>query len=1273
MISRFRLFFLGCTILILLFGLVGPAGPGLAVANEPKVDPAVLAQLDRDGQGTFLVYLAAQADLTPAYQIRDWNERGWYVYNALREVADRTQPAVLQALDTLQVSGHVTAAHPYYIVNLIVVHGDAEAARTIARRPDVAAVYPEMKIELVEPVAQGPSDPGPQAVEWNIAKIGADQVWATYGVTGTGAVVANIDTGVDYTHPALVRQYRGNLGGGNFDHNYNWWDATFVYPYPYPYGTHGTHVMGTEVGDDGAGNQIGVAPGARWIAAYGCCPDNEALLSATQWMIAPTDLTGSNPDPSKRPDAVNNSWGGPGGSEIFNGLIAAQRASGIFPAFSAGNNGAQCGTLGSPGDNPAAFSSGATDVNDNIASFSSRGPDPFHSWMGLYATGPAVSAPGANIRSSVPGGGYQGGWSGTSMASPHTAGAVGLIISAEPDLRGQVDELQELLRRTAVPLVSTQQCGGVPGSSIPNNTYGWGRIDVKAAVDMVWHAGPLQGTVTDQASGDPIEGARVGMVRNGYVLTTQTDAAGHYEYLLGEGTYTVTVTADGYVPRVQGGIAILQDNPSTLNVPMVRLPRHPVSGTVAEGTMLVPGEPLDALVGMFDTPILVNTDPASGWYTTTPAVGTYWMRTTARGYDPDNRIITVTTALTEDVNLAPRWTYYVRDSRSPCGPTFAWVDATDGTQVCLGDDANTQITPSPTITFTYYGTPYNSFYVGSNGFVSFGTGYSRAHMVFPFEGTPNNAVYGLEEDLNPANCAQGSIYYKTIGNRYVVIEYYQVEHWASGDPETFELIFDTQRGTIKIQYLVVSWPDFTSVGLENEDGTDGVMYSYANSAAITNGLAVGFGPVVGRLPADQGPLGVLGTLSGTVYVTGTATPVPGALVTATSYLNVFTTTAGGGGDYLFPNVCADIYWLTAGDPAYRSSTTAEARLRWSGDVAERDLYLTPLQAAPALTKTLEMAPCGPVTYTIAYANHGDGDITGAVISDVLPAAVEYITSTPPGVVQGNVVTWTMDIPAGGSGEVMIVAALLIPPTRAPEELATNTAYLLWSGPTVSSSAAFDYNLVELHLTKTVAPAAVSPGGLVTYTLAYANLGCDPVLMATLGDVLPAEVAYITSTPPGVYQGGTLTWTVDAGTGQATVVGQLTTTAVPGTQVVNEASLTWAGGTITDTASFGVLEPTCTPVTATASVWSPVAPLVGAAVTFTGTATGTLPITFTWNLGDGTLLGGAVVTHTYALPGTYTVTLTATNCLSIAWQAVRAPIVVHDLYKVYLPLVLRSGP
>ena len=122
--------------------------------------------------------------------------------------------------------------------------------------------------------------------------------------------------------------------------------------------------------------------------------------------------------------------------------------------------------------------------------------------------------------------------------------------------------------------------------------------------------------------------------------------------------------------------------------------------------------------------------------------------------------------------------------------------------------------------------------INSNGFVFFGTtSYTTAHMILPFEGRPNNDAMAFGEDLNPASGTQGTIYAKTVGNQ-LVVEYHQVQHWASGFPETFEIILDTATDQVTYQYNTVSWPDFTSVGLKNSTGTVGQLYSYANSAGL---------------------------------------------------------------------------------------------------------------------------------------------------------------------------------------------------------------------------------------------------------------------------------------------------------------------------------------------------------------------------------------------------------------------------------------------------------
>ncbi len=449
-----------------------------------------------DGQTEFLVLFRDQADLRPAYAIRDWEERGEFVLQALRKTAASSQARALAQAQNFIQRGEAAEIRSHYIVNAMVVKGSAEVVETMAGRPEVAAVRALCYFPLPQPILGKEQPTIMDSVEWNIAQIGADQAWRDFGVRGEGIVVANIDTGVRYTHQALVNQYRGNQGSGSFDHNYNWWDPDMVHNQPTDENGHGTHTMGTMAGDDGGSHRIGVAPRAKWIAAQGCDDDwcSEAdLISAAEWILSPWDLTGdrSTADPGKRPHVVNNSWGGGGGDRWYMSYVDAWRAAGIFPAFAIGNSGeGGCNTAGSPGDYPQSFGIGATDSSDVVAYFSSRGSSSFG------GVKPNVSAPGVDVRSaynSSDSAYYTA--SGTSMASPHLAGLVALMWSANSGLIGQVDETAQIIQQSALSIADAQ-CGE---AGPPNNVYGWGRIDACQALIQV--GGDLPWLITEPVTG----------------------------------------------------------------------------------------------------------------------------------------------------------------------------------------------------------------------------------------------------------------------------------------------------------------------------------------------------------------------------------------------------------------------------------------------------------------------------------------------------------------------------------------------------------------------------------------------------------------------------------------------------------------------------------------------------------------------------------------------------------------------------------------------------
>ncbi len=868
--------------MIALTGLVAP--PAAPVAAAAPIHPAVFASLQGadDNRATFFVLLADQADLSPAYAIKDWNERGQWVVDALQAAAGSAQAPLLRALQSPAVRRHVVRAQPFWIVNTIAVYGDQQSLDFIARQPGVAQILPEVKLELPEVLVETPSQ-APDTVEWNVAKINANEVWAL-GYTGAGMVVANLDTGVDYTHPALVSKYRGNLGtgaSGPFDHNYNWfdpyWNTTSPHALPWQAGGtvpsgHGTHVMGTMVGSAGT-YQIGVAPDAEWIATFGCCPDNATLLAALQWHLAPTRLDGSSPNPSLRAHTLQNSWGGPGGSSIYAQAMASLNASGMFVSASAGNSGPSCGTLGSPGDLGAVFNVGGTGRDDTIYTYSARGPNSFSG-----QTGPELVAPGVGVRSSVPGGFYQE-YTGTSMAGPHVAGAVALLWQANPTLVGQVDYTSELLRKTATPFpVPGESCGGVDsGSARPNNTSGWGQLDILRAVQL---AGDGQSKAVVQVSdgaGQPLAGVSLTLRRTlpdlgEVVLNGVTDSAGRFEYLVAPGDAAIEASLFGYASPAPLNVSV-GNGSNPVNMTLQQLPLQPVSGQVVErlpnwlflprivagGQVASPAarsanarvpaalKRLDARITVVDAPLSPVTTDCTGAFSLNLPAGVHTLLVEATGYRPQRVMVDTTSGTQRTVYLSPVWDYSVADSRSG-GVPFQWIDATSGTRYTLGDDSYQSVSLAGGASIDYYGQPYSQLFISSNGFLSFGQPYAAYQGIIPFEGAPNNAVYALAEDLNPAAGTPGNdngVYVRTVGSK-TVVQYNQVEHWSAGNPETFQTILDTATDQITLQYQQVSWPDFTTVGVENAAGDRGISWSYENSGDLEPGLAVRFTPVYGQ-------------------------------------------------------------------------------------------------------------------------------------------------------------------------------------------------------------------------------------------------------------------------------------------------------------------------------------------------------------------------------------------------------------------------------------------
>lgn len=612
-------------------------------ADLPWLDPELLRALARERTLPLAVIVTLR---TPAHFSRAPLLADLEAARAVLTAELQTQLALSRApLDPLlrqaQRAGDIWALQELWIINGLALTASPALIQRLALDPSVAAVRLDQRRAYLDPTPEVETDTIrlSAGAEWGVEQVRAPEVWEMLGVTGAGAVVAGMDTGVDYQHPALVSNYRGALGHGAFEHNGAWFDAVNGGLYPYDDHGHGTHTLGTAVGQGG----IGVAPGARWIgvkmlsnSGYGM---DSWIHAGFQWLLAPDG------DPQLAPDVVVCSWGNTNSrDETFAPDLAALRAAGILVVFAAGNEGPTPGSLRSPGSLPGVFAVGASDPYEAVATFSSRGPSP---WNEIK---PTVVAPGVNVRSSMPGGVYAK-MNGTSMATPHVAGIGALLRSITPT--ASVPLLTYILTATAVPLTTT----------LPNNLSGWGRVDAMAAASMLLHPGRITGIVRG-AAGLPVRGAQVQATPReapAPSATVATDAQGRYTLLLRPSLYDLTATAFGYLSHTQPAVWVITDTTTQVDFQLTALLSGEVRGQV---TALSTGAPPTRPVTLraLQTPVTATVD-AGGAYSLRLPTGVYTLEARGNGYRIAAAPITVTA---EGVT----WQHFVLES----APTLLLVD-----------------------------------------------------------------------------------------------------------------------------------------------------------------------------------------------------------------------------------------------------------------------------------------------------------------------------------------------------------------------------------------------------------------------------------------------------------------------------------------------------------------------------------------------------------------------------------------------------------------------
>ena len=398
------------------------------------------------------------------------------IVNESKELAKSTQASILEILKNEKNKGNVKSYESFFIINCVNLVARKSVIVELAKKDDVEKIIENKVIKVEKPEKNEKIRMSRSAydmhIPWNLKAINAYKAQRYTKDCNNEVVVGIIDSGVDSTHRAISKNYRGNdssLAAYSWYNTINGKDGSQEKPYDDR--GHGTHVCGTILGSK-ENALLGVAPKAKWIGVKVFDQDGETdnvkLLKAGEWIMAP------NGDPTKAPKVVNNSWGGNSNDGFFQEIVKKWREAGIFPVFSAGNvgpfNDGGDDSIGTPGAYPESYAVGAIRKDEHIAKFSLRGKSSYTNKIK-----PDIVAPGVNILSCIPGQKYTI-YTGTSMAAPHVTGVIALMLQVNPNLT--VDQIENILNETALPLKDEYY------TTTPNNGYGYGKVNAVSAVQL---------------------------------------------------------------------------------------------------------------------------------------------------------------------------------------------------------------------------------------------------------------------------------------------------------------------------------------------------------------------------------------------------------------------------------------------------------------------------------------------------------------------------------------------------------------------------------------------------------------------------------------------------------------------------------------------------------------------------------------------------------------------------------------------------------------------